>query len=426
VLAAADTHQRIELAGGARLITAPMRERASVAVALMFAAGSRQEEAAESGIAHFIEHMFFKGSERYRTSKDISQAIEGVGGVLNAATDKELTVCWAKVPAGHLQLALDVLGDMAFRARFDDEEIAKERQVVIEELRMYQDNPQDYVHTLFEEVMWPDHPLGWDTGGREETVRGFTREDCLRHLRTYYHSDALVISVSGAITHEDALSAVGAAVGTWGEGQRPAWRDAEPLPSGPRLRLQQRRTEQANIVIGTRAASYLDPDRYAVDVLNTVLGEGMSSRLFLELRENLGLVYDVHSFTVKHCDSGALAIYIGCEPRQAAQAITAALDEWRGLAAGAIPEEELGKAREYAKGRMLLQLESTNAVCNFLGQQELLMGEILTPAEIVARIDAVTAEDVQRVAATMLSGGVHGAVIGPFRSEAKLLKAMAG
>jgi predicted Zn-dependent peptidase len=426
VSAAADqsTYRLTRLDGGARVIVAPMRERASVSVALMFAAGSRHEDAEASGLSHFIEHMFFKGSQRYRSSREISEAIEGVGGVLNAATDKELTLYWTRVPAGRLELALDVLNDMIFGARFDELELSKERDVVIEELRMYQDNPQEYVHTIFEEVMWPDHPLGRDTAGTETTVRSFTRDDCLRHLRSHYHSDRLVISVAGAVEYEHALEKATAAVGTWGNGVTPAWRSAEPVEPQAQMRVTYRRTEQANIVFGSRAASYLDADRYAVDMLNVVLGEGMSSRLFLELRENRGLAYDVHSFTVKHRDSGALAIYIGCEPRRAEQAIAAAIAELRRLAEEPVAADELQKVREYARGRLLLGLEGTNAMCSFLGQQELLTGEILLPEAIAARIDAVSAEDIRAAAAAVLARGLRGAVIGPFRSADKFTQVL--
>jgi predicted Zn-dependent peptidase len=403
------------LPSGARIITAPMRERASVALAVMFAVGSRYEEAERAGLAHFIEHMVFKGSQRYPTAKDISEAVEGVGGVLNAATDKEATLFWAKVPAGKFTLAADVLCDMVFHAGLDAAELAKERLVVIEELRMYMDNPQDYVHTLFDEVMWPDHPLGRDTAGTEETVRSFERDDCLRYLREHYRADNLVISVAGAIEHDEVLDALTPMVTAWGEGPVLAAPPA-PAPSAtPRLRFLNKRTEQANIVLGTHGLSYLDPDRFIVDMLNAVLGEGMSSRLFLTLREEEGLAYDVHSFTIKHRDTGALGVYLGCEPRRAGKALSAAIRELTALAEKPVGDVELAKAREYSKGRLLLQLEGTSSMCNYLGQQELLAGEILMPDEVVRRIDAVGADDIVRVARRLLDHGLRAAVIGPFR-----------
>jgi predicted Zn-dependent peptidase len=405
------------LPSGARIITAPMRERASVAVAVMFAVGSRYEDDRTAGLAHFIEHMVFKGSTRYPTAKAISEAVEGVGGVLNAATDKEATLFWAKVPAGKLPLAADVLCDMVYNAALDSNELHKERQVVIEELRMYVDNPQDYVHTLFDEVMWPDHPLGRDTAGTEATVRSFERDDCLQYLREHYHGDNVVISVAGAIEHEAALDALQPLVGAWGEGPSPAAPPAPATTGGKeRLRFLNKRTEQANIVLGTPGLSYLDEDRFVIDMLNAVLGEGMSSRLFLSLREEQALAYDVHSFTIKHRDAGALGVYVGCEPKRATKAAEAAIHELTALAERRIGDAELTKAREYSKGRLMLQLEGTSSLCNYLGQQELLTGEILLPDEVVRRIDAVSADDIMRVARTLREGGLRAAVIGPFRA----------
>ncbi|HEY6377802.1 MAG TPA: pitrilysin family protein [Candidatus Dormibacteraeota bacterium] len=418
-------HRLTRLPGGARVITAPMRERSSVSIALLVAAGSRYEEPQNRGLAHFIEHMVFKGGAHYPSARAISEAIEGVGGVLNAATDKELTMFWAKVPAAHQALAIEVLGDMVFHAGLDAAEIAKERQVVIEELRMYQDNPQEHVSTLFEEAMWPDHPLGWDTAGSEETVRDIERDACLAFLERHYHADRVVASVAGATHHDTALAQLGAALGSWGDGAAPEYRRAVPAPDGERLRFQSRRTEQANLCIGARSASYTDPDRFAVDVLTSVLGEGMSSRLFLHLREDRGLAYDVHAFTVKHRDSGALGIYIGCEPRRAAAATEAAVAELEQLASEPVGEDELRKVRALILGRLLLQLEGTSAMGNFLGQQELLSGEILLPDELVRRVEAVSAGDVQRAAADVLEAGLRGAVIGPFPKPDKFEKILA-
>ncbi|TMC98760.1 MAG: insulinase family protein [Chloroflexi bacterium] len=423
---AGSAYRLTRLPSGVRVITAPMRERASVSLSVMFGVGSRYEEPERSGLSHFIEHMLFKGAQRYPTAKALSEAIEGVGGVLNAATDRELTMLWAKVPAGRLGLAVEVLGDMAFHSTFDPGELSKERLVVIEELRMYVDNPQEYVGTLFDEVMWPDHPLGRDVAGTEETVRTFEREDCLRYLAEHYHPDSVVVSVAGAVEHDTALEVVAGAVGGWGTGSRPAMLAARPAPSTGEMRLVNRRTEQANLIVGARAPGYRDADRFVLDVLNIVLGEGMSSRLFLELRENRGLAYDVHSFTVKLWDSGALGIYLGCEPRQARAALAAAVAELRRLAEEPLSEEELGRAREYARGRLVLHLEGTNSMCSYLGQQELLGGEILLPETVVARIEAVTAEDVRRLAAGILDGGLRGAVIGPFRDAEKFMTIVAG
>lgn len=395
-----------------------MRERASVTVAFMFGTGSRLEAAADCGLAHFIEHMVFKGGDRHRTAREISEAVEGVGGILNASTDREATIFWAKVPAARTDIAVEVLGDMLFTPRLLDSDVERERQVVVEELRMYEDSPQDHVQTLFDAVMWPDHPLGWDVAGTEQTVRSFSAADCRRHLNAHYRRDNLVISVAGACDVDAVRGLVISALSRWSPpagGAVPSPPPATP-PTGDALSLTDRRTGQANIVIGARAPSYRDERRFVADVLNVLLGEGMSSRLFLEVREERGLAYDVHSFLSRVSDSGALAMALGCDPPRAAEATAAAVAELRRLATDAVPTAELERATTYARGRLAVHLEGSSALCNHLGQQELLNGEILSAADIDARLADVTTAQVRDLAAEILGAGLRAAVIGPFRS----------
>jgi predicted Zn-dependent peptidase len=393
----------------------------------MVAVGSRYETESESGISHFVEHMVFKGGKRFPTARDVSEAIEGVGGVLNAATDREATVFWTRVPVAKLGLAVSVLSDMLLSPGLDPDEVVKERQVVIEELRMYQDNPQDYVQIAFDALMWPDHPLGWDVAGREETVLAFTAADCRRHLETHMLPSTLVVSIAGGFATEDAMRVIDDALGPWAAGRKgnPAPPVPATPPSGPPLRVIRRSAEQANILVGARAPSYNDPERHVAEILNVILGEGMSSRLFLELREHRGLVYDVHSFMSRMADTGVLGIGLACEPRQAATALEAAVVELRKLAEQPVGEAELTKAREYAKGRLLLQLESTSALCEYAGQQLLLQGKIVEPDELVARLESVDAAQVTELAARLLGAGLRAAVVGPFRSESRFEKAIA-
>jgi predicted Zn-dependent peptidase len=393
----------------------------------MVAVGSRYETESESGISHFVEHMVFKGGKRFPTARDVSEAIEGVGGVLNAATDREATVFWTRVPVAKLGLAVSVLSDMLLSPGLDPDEVVKERQVVIEELRMYQDNPQDYVQIAFDALMWPDHPLGWDVAGREETVLAFTAADCRRHLETHMLPSTLVVSIAGGFETEDAMRVIDDALGPWAAGRKgnPAPPVPATPPSGPPLRVIRRSAEQANILVGARAPSYNDPERHVAEILNVILGEGMSSRLFLELREHRGLVYDVHSFMSRMADTGVLGIGLACEPRQAATALEAAVVELRKLAEQPVGEAELTKAREYAKGRLLLQLESTSALCEYAGQQLLLQGKIVEPDELVARLESVDAAQVTELAARLLGAGLRAAVVGPFRSESRFEKAIA-
>lgn len=394
----------------------------------MVAVGSRYETESESGISHFVEHMVFKGGKRYPTARDVSEAIEGVGGVLNAATDREATVFWTRVPVAKLGLAVSVLSDMLLSPALDAAEVIKERQVVIEELRMYQDNPQDYVQIAFDALMWPDHPLGWDVAGREETVLSFTADDCRRHLEQHLLPSTVVVSIAGGFETAEAMGMIDDAIGPWAA-KHPGAAVAPPPPatppSGPPLRVIRRSAEQANILVGARAPSYNDPDRHVAEILNVILGEGMSSRLFLELREHRGLVYDVHSFMSRMADTGVLGIGLACEPRHAATALEAAVVELRKLAEAPVGDPELTKAREYAKGRLLLQLESTSALCEYAGQQLLLQGEIIEPEELVARLESVEAAQVSELAGRLLSAGLRAAVVGPFRSETRFEKAIA-
>jgi predicted Zn-dependent peptidase len=412
------------LEGGARLVTAPMRDRASASLVLMFGVGSRYEDDRVGGVSHFIEHLFFKGTKKRPTSKEIAEAIEGVGGVINASTDKEVTTYWTRLPADHLELGIDVLFDIVSDSRLTADDIDRERMVILEELKMYQDLPQDYVHSLFEEVMWPGHPLGRDIGGTLESVAAITRDDLVDYIAHHYSLPQLVVSLSGGIDPDDAAEMVDARVGRLatknGGGYLPAPAGLEKAG----LAFLNKKTEQAHLCLGTRGISYLDDDRYALDLVNTILGEGMSSRLFLEIREKRGLAYDVHSFTSKHHDGGYFAVYAGVDPSKAEETIKAVLGELEQMVEKDVPESELTKAREYTKGRLKLGLESTNAMASWLGQQELLAGRIRPVDEIVAAVDSVDQAAIRRVAGRVLDQPIQLSVIGPFASDGKFRKAI--
>ena len=408
------SHRVHQLPGGARLVMEAMPERHSTSVVLMFSGGSRLEDDRLGGVSHFIEHLFFKGTRRRPSSKEIADAIEGVGGFINASTDKELTAYWARVPSEHMSLGVDVLFDIVANSRLDPADVEKERVVILDELRMYQDQPQELVQNLFEELIWPGHPLGRDIAGTEASVSQLTRDDILEFADAHYRLPNLVIGVAGSLDVEAAIDLVAGGLSLRAEpdGAGPS----APLPplESPRVQVRRRDTEQAHVCLGARALSYLDPDRYALDLLNTVLGEGMSSRLFLNIRERLSLAYDVHSFTQKHCDTGYLGVYIGVEPRKAPEAVNAVMAELRALGESGIAEEELARAKEFTKGRLRLELETTNGVAFWLTYQQLLLGSIKTIEEELALVDAVTVDDVQRVAKQVLNGPLQMAVIGPF------------
>jgi predicted Zn-dependent peptidase len=414
----ADSHRVLGLSGGAKLITSPMPERLSASLVLMFGGGSRQEDDRLAGVSHFIEHLFFKGTRRRPTSKEIADAIEGVGGFINASTDKELTAYWARVPAEHLELGLDVLFDVVSNSKLTPEDVERERMVILEELKGYQDQPQDYVLNLLEEIMWPDHPLGRDIAGTEQSVAKLTRDDILEYANAHYRLPNLVIGAAGSIDEQETLDAVNSrlTLPVDPDGLMPS--EAPGPLAAPHVVVRRRRTEQAHICLGVRALSYMHPDRYALDLLNTVLGEGMSSRLFLNIREHLGLAYDVHSFTQKHRDTGHLGVYLGVDPKKAVQAIQAVVAEMRTLSERELSSEELQRAKEFTKGRLRLDLETTNGVAFWLTYQELLMGKIKTIEDELVLVDAVTASDIRRVADTLMASPMQMAVIGPFTRDA--------
>jgi len=420
----ANGHFLHELPGGARVLTAPMPDRMSASVVLMFGVGSRFESDRIGGISHFIEHLLFKGTRRRPTAKAIAEAIEGVGGVMNASTDKEVTVYWARVPSERLQLAIDVLGDVITDSQLAPGDIDRERMVILEELKMYQDQPQDYVHSIFEQAMWPRHPLGRDIVGTAESVSSVSRDDLVAYLREHYRRSRLVVGVSGGIDPDRTAELLDSGLGIPDGAAEGAYAAAPAGHTAPGVVLLEKKTEQAHICLGSRAISYMDPERYALDLVNTVLGEGMSSRLFLEIREQRGLAYDVHSYSSKHRDTGYFAVYMGVDPKKAEEAVLAALAELRRVAEEDIPEAELTKAKEFTKGRLRLGLESTNAMASWLAQQLLLTGTIRTVDEVVAIIDALSAADLRRVATRVMGAPTQLAVIGPFSSPEPFRRAI--
>jgi predicted Zn-dependent peptidase len=384
----------------------------------MFGGGSRTEDNRLAGASHFIEHLYFKGTQRRPSSKEIANAIEGVGGFINASTDKELTAYWVRVPSVHTDLGLDVLFDLVSNSKVDSADIERERAVILEELKMYQDQPQDHVVNLFEELMWPGHPLGRDIAGTLESVSRLTRDEILEFANTYYRSPNLVVGHAGPLEDAHVLESVSSRLSLPRDLNGSAAALEPPPLDRAHVLVRRQKTEQAHICLGVRAWSYLHPDRYAIDLLNTVLGEGMSSRLFLNIRERLGLAYDVHSFTQKHRDTGYVAVYLGVDPKKAVEAVRAVVAELRMLADHEVLPDELDRAKEFTKGRLRLELETTNGVAFWLTYQELLLGQIRTIDEELAYVDEVTAADIQRVAGEILSGPLQMSVIGPFASDA--------
>ncbi|MCL5264233.1 MAG: insulinase family protein [Chloroflexi bacterium] len=415
-------YEKTVLDNGLRVVTSQMPYALSVSVAIFFSAGSRNEAREISGISHFIEHMLFKGTQKRPAAKDISEAVEGTGGVLNAETGKEITVYWAKVAHNHWPTAADVLTDILLHSQFDPVEIEKERKVIVEELNMLVDTPQDWVHVLFDETMWGDQPLGRDIAGTKESVRSITREQMLQYLHDRYLPGAAVIAVAGPLSHSQVVDTLEPLVREWRAAPVLAGEPTIIPPGETRVRLQQRKTEQAQVCIGYPGLSYVHPDRYALDLLNVVLGEGMSSRLFLEIREKRGLAYDVHSYINHYRDAGSAVIYAGVDPKRVDKTIEAALSEIDKIKEN-LPEYEVAKAKEFWKGRLLLRLEDTRSVASWLGGQELILDRIFTLQEVVKIIDSISVPDLHRVAREIfVHDRINLAVIGPFAKEERFRK----
>ncbi len=413
-------YERTTLANGLRIVSAPMPGTRSVAVSLYVGAGSRYEIEEEAGLSHLLEHLVFKGTEKRPSAQEISELIDSVGGVMNAGTDRELTVYYAKVARPHFDRAADVLTDMLRSPLILAEELEKERKVVIEELSSIADSPAQLVDLLLDATMWPNQPLGRDVAGSEDSVNALTRKSTLNYLRRQYVPNNIVVAVAGAIDHDEVVSFVDNALGDWKRGKPSKWIPAIDGQKKPRTAVQYKRTEQAHIEIALHACSSQDPDRFALDLISVILGEGMSSRLFLELREKRALCYDVHSYVSHYLDTGSFAVYAGVDPKKAVESTQALLEELSKVRVDGVTDEELHKAKELSKGRLLLRMEDTRSVSGWLGGQEMLNGAIKTPDEVVALVDAVTPADMRRVAKSVLdTDQLNIAVVGPFRSDRK-------
>ncbi len=413
-------YQKTTLDNGLRIITTAMPHTRSVSICFFIGVGSRYETEAQAGISHFIEHLRFKGTAKRATAQEISAAIEGVGGVLNGGTDKELTIYWTKVAQPHFSLALDVLVDMLLNARLDPVDIERERQVIIEEINMSKDFPPHQVSLLIDELLWPGHPLGRDIAGDKETMTAITRDMLLDYIKGQYLPDNIVVAIAGNIQHQKVVTAVSQAVANWTSQQpHPRYQAYKEQPN-PRLRAERRDTEQAHLCLGLPGLSLFHPKRFTLDLLNVILGEGMSSRLFTEIRDKLGLAYSISSYVDHFLDSGSVTIHAGVEPKNLPVAIKAVLEQLS-LLKEPIPESEISKAKEFAKGRLLLRMEDTRNAAGWMGGQEILTGRILSVDQVASIVDAITADELKELAQELLiDKHLRLAVVGPVAKDEPL------
>ena len=387
-------YQKTVLPNGVRIITEEIEHVRSAACGLWVGAGSRDEREGYKGISHFIEHMFFKGTQ-HRSARELAESLEAVGGQLNAFTTKEYTCYYAKVLDEDLDLAIDVLSDMFFHSLFDEKEIEKEKNVVIEEIKMYEDSPDELIHDIFSEHVWNEHPLGKPILGTEESIRTLSRDKVMLFLSEHYAPDNLVIAVAGKIKHEDVVAKLSDQFGTFQRGGR---RVLEGTPTGQTVEhYQKKETEQMHILMGVPGLGQDDEDIYAMHIFNNILGGGLSSRLFQEIREQRGLAYSVYSYHSTYVDTGLFAIYAGTSPKNTKEVIECILQEVKEIKQQGITAEELARTKAQIKGGLFLGLESVSSRMSRLGKTELTYNRVLSPEEVVEKLEKVTLDDVLRV-----------------------------
>lgn len=413
-------YQVTQLKNGLTIATAEMPHMASVSLGLWVGVGGRYEPAKVNGVCHFIEHMLFKGTRR-RSAREISQAVEGIGGYLNAFTTEESTCFYSKARHDRFDDLLDVLTDMALNSVFDPQEIDKERNVIKEEVAMYLDQPQVQVQELLNELLWPEQPLGRPLTGTLKTLDVIGRPELVEYLRTNYVAADTIIAAAGNLKHKQVVKAAGRFAGRFSPGKRPVFAPAEHRQDKPRLRLFTKATEQTQLALAIRTCSRHDDRRYALRVLNVMLGENMSSRLFQTVREQYGLAYSIQSSLGFFDDVGVLNVSAGLETDNLEKALKLILKELRAFIAKPPNAAELKRARDYLIGQLDLGLEGTENQMTWMGEQWLGYGRILRPADIKRQIAEVKAADIRAVARDFFrSERLNLALVSPLKSAQKL------
>jgi predicted Zn-dependent peptidase len=390
-----NVHKEV-LPNGLVVITEPMEHVHSVSVGIWVRSGSRREPAELNGVSHFIEHMVFKGTRR-RTAEDIAREVDSVGGMLDAFTAKEMVCFNSRVLGEHLPRVFDIIADMAIDPKFDDEDIAREQSVVLEEIRMTQDNPEDLVHELFSQNFWTPHALGKPILGTPETVSSFTRASLFEWFRASYAPNNLVITAAGNLKHQELVKLVSDRFA----GLAPVKNGTvDPAPkAAPHITLRSKmELEQVHLCIGLQALPMTDRRRFAVSLLNNVLGGGMSSRLFQNIREKMGLAYAIFSDVSSYRDAGVLSVYAGTSLETAGKLVRCVLDEFRRMRDEKMPEEELRRAKDHLKGATLLALEGSGQRMNSLARYHIYFDRYFTPQELIEMLEAVTVDEIQAIA----------------------------
>lgn len=408
-----------KLESGLNLIHAPIKGKAATLL-FMVRVGSKYEDDKIAGLSHFLEHMFFKGTEKRPNTKTISEYLDEVGGEYNAFTSKEYTGFYAKVGIKHLERAFDFISDMILNSRFREEDIVREKGVIIEEMNMYQDNPMAYVGEKFEELLYKDQAAGRLIIGNKESVSSVRRDDFVNYYRKNYLASNSVLCLAGDVKEEVFLNLSEKYFKGLKSGKVAPKEKVEEKQLKPNVLLMNKKTDQTHFCLGFRAYDIFNKDKYSLKVLSTILGENMSSRLFLEVREKLGLAYYIRSSVETYTDSGYFIVQAGVDNSKSIKAIQASIDQFKKILNKGISEKDLEKSKEYIRGKMLIGLETSDEVASFLTNQKILKDEIKTEEELFKNIERVNIKDIKRVAEEVFRDkNLNLAVIGPYKEKEK-------
>ena len=410
--------KKTTLKNGLRIITVPKKDTQAVTVLVLVGTGSKYETKEISGISHFLEHMFFKGTKKRPDKLEIAETLDKIGGIYNAFTGEDYTGYFAKVEALQFDLALDWASDIYLQSILPEKEAQKEKSVIIEEINMINDNPMAYIEILWSKLLYGDQPAGWDIAGTKESVAGINRQKLLNYMKSQYVASNTIVCVAGNIKNSQVIEKVKksfASIGTTPPLQKPKVIERQTLPE---CLIQTRKTDQTHLCFGARAYNLFHPQRYTQDILGIILGGMMSSRLFMEVRQKLGLAYYIKTEVNADPDVGSLMTRAGVDNKNVEKAILTILKEYRKISQNALSQAELKKAKDYVKGKMALILEPSDALASFYSEQELLEREILTPKEIYAKIDKVSSQDILKVAKDIFQlKKLNLALIGPFKDK---------
>lgn len=414
--------QKHIMPNGLRVVLAPMKDAQTVAIEILVEAGSKYETKKNNGISHFLEHMMFKGTKKRPSTKIIAEVFDGVGGDYNAFTGKEQTGYWVKVPTKHFELALDVVSDMYQNPLLEQKEIEVEKGVILQEAAMYRDMPNRYVWDVFEKMLYGDQPAGWDIVGTDENIKNMKREDFENYLKRMYLPKSTVVTIAGNFDPNNALKLIEKYFAfKKSKFSKKRKKTVAEQQKNPALEIFEKQTDQTHLLLGFRGPHMFSDSRYSAVLLGTILGGGMSSRTFINIREKHGLTYYINSATDMATDAGYLFVSAGVEHANLNKATGLILEEMKKLRDKKVSSKELSKAKEYLKGKTLMSLESTSAVTSFFGDQELFRREIELPEKIFEKLDGVTADDIQDIAKEILVGkNLNLAVVGPHKETENL------